>query len=267
MKNSFGKMIKLNSKKFWLLFFFSTLFLQINASNVRLMSGTGSCKYTLNDGNSVDFSHLRRSQDYIFQVGRYIYRANFCAPLNFKCHESQTPAAIFISSNICVSKILTDWKPSTLEYIDNNIKSKGVKLVFSGGDRCYLGSSNYEMSYVMKCDVNKEIEFETIYKLQSCKYEYHFNTKYACPNNFSSSHTLFNSKAILFYLIILFSVYCVGFSYKNYRENPEDGVLKAFPHREFWSDFFENARIGVKIIVRSIKNRLNGNKISDYDEY
>jgi hypothetical protein len=120
-----------------------------------------------------------------------------------------------------------------------------------------------DVTYIMRCDMNKEIEFESIVKRQSCSYDFYFATKWACQSNFISHGSNFNSKNILIYLIIIFSMYCVGFSFMNYRNNPEDGLLKSLPHREFWRDFIENAGLGAGIIVKKIKEAIKGNK----DEY
>ena len=136
-------------------------------------------------------------------------------------------------------------------------------MKFSPGDNCYLGGGLHEINYIMRCDMNKEIDFETMVKRQNCSYDFHFGTKWACPSNFLSSGSHFNSKSILIYLIIIFCVYCVGFSFKNYRNNPEDGLLKALPHREFWADFIDNAKLGVNLIVKKVKETIRGNK----DEY
>jgi len=58
------------------------------------------CKYTLSDGNKVDFLNLRRTSDYLFSIGRYEYKANFCGPLVMPCVGSLTPAAIFLKGNL-----------------------------------------------------------------------------------------------------------------------------------------------------------------------
>ena len=105
--------------------------------------------------------------------------------------------------------------------------------------------------------MNTEIEVESILKLQSCAFEYHFKTKYGCPETFVRNES-FGSKQILIWFVVLFSLYCVGFSVMNYRSNPEDGLMKAFPHRDFWLEFFDNAAHGVKVVVRVAKSKLKG---------
>jgi len=160
----------------------------------------------------------------------------------------------------------TGWGQTTMDYIDRSVPNKGVKIIIPGGDRCYVATSQYTVEYVMKCDMNKEIEFETIVKKQYCGFEYHFASKYACPAYFIQESSI-NSKKILFFLIIIFTLYCIGFSYKNYRENPEDGILKAFPHREFWGNFIDDARHGANVVVRNIQEKIGGNKVNSYDSF
>lgn len=72
------------------------------SSNIRNINEYGNCKYTLNDGYNVDFTHLKKSTDYIFQVNRYSYYANFCRPLVNACPNSNAPAAIFIKSKFYI---------------------------------------------------------------------------------------------------------------------------------------------------------------------
>ena len=70
----------------------------IFSSNVRQIDGLESCKYTMADGSHVDFWHLRKTYDYVFQMNRYVYKANFCGVLIDQCPGSTAPAAIFIKS-------------------------------------------------------------------------------------------------------------------------------------------------------------------------
>jgi len=70
----------------------------IFSSNIRLTEGLESCQYTLSDGSKLDLRHLRRNYDYIFQMNRYTYKANFCGALEDKCPGSIAPAAVFIRS-------------------------------------------------------------------------------------------------------------------------------------------------------------------------
>ncbi len=56
------------------------------------------CEYQMTDGTKYNFAKLRRENgDYEYSFTRYIYKANFCGPLNSKCVTSpNTPAALFL---------------------------------------------------------------------------------------------------------------------------------------------------------------------------
>lgn len=151
-----------------------------------------------------------------------------------------------------------------MEYIDPINPSTGVKITLPPGDKCYFGGGSYTVSYLLFCDLIHDIDFDTIIKSQTCNFEYHFRTKYACPQAFIKSE-VFGSKSILLGLIFIISFYCIGFSFLNYRSNPEDGLMKAMPHREFWMEFFDNALHGVKVIVRYAKNKIKGR--DEYNSY
>ena len=101
------------------------------------------------------------------------------------------------------------------------------------------------------CDLTEEIKFKTIRKVSTCIYEYHFLSKHACYSNFIKESN-FSSKKILFFLIAIFSLYCIGFSAMNYRNNPDDGVIKALPHRDFWSEFYENTLVGGRLTYEKL---------------
>lgn len=142
-----------------------------------------------------------------------------------------------------------------------------MKLSFPPGDMCFFGGGKFNLVYILECDTTVDSQLFSVTKKQMCDYEFKFKTKMACQTNFEKSSS-FSSKGILFALIALFSVYCLGFFLKNYRENPEDGVMKALPHREFWSNFIENANYGLRIILRFAKNKLKVNDAtSGYTNY
>lgn len=143
-----------------------------------------------------------------------------------------------------------------MEYIDDNNINFGVKLTFPPGEKCFMSAISYSLSYHMNCNLNKEIEFTSIKKISSCIYEYHFETKYACSINFITS-SIWTSKNVLLIIFFLFTFYCVGFSVMNYRKNPEDGVIKSLPHREFWREFFDNANVGASIIFKFVREKID----------
>ena len=158
---------------------------------------------------------------------------------------------------MCLSKLTLSWEGVKADYIDEHIKNTGIKLSFTMGERCYFGQGDYNLSYQLKCDPTKEAELLTITKIQNCHFEFQFNTRYACQSYIEANNSsLFNSKKILIYFIALFCFYCVGFSYLNYKNNPEDGLMKAMPHREFWAEFFENVLLGVRVLGKFLHDKL-----------
>lgn len=100
------------------------------------------------------------------------------------------------------------------------------------------------------------MEFTLIKKITSCIYEYHFATKHACYVNFISE-SAWGPKKILLILVATFIIYCIGFSYMNYKNNPDDGIIKALPHRDFWVEFIDNAMLGSRIISRTVREKLS----------
>jgi fructose-1,6-bisphosphatase len=82
------------------LFFFFISLNNVKSSNLKISNENEPCIYSMNDGTKIDFRKLRKNTiDYIFVVGRYEYKANFCGPLVHGCIQSLTPAAIFLNSN------------------------------------------------------------------------------------------------------------------------------------------------------------------------
>lgn len=140
-------------------------------------------------------------------------------------------------------------------------------MVFPEGEKCYLGHGNYQLIYLLKCDPNHELLFDTVRKISNCEIEYNFFTKYSCLHfSYKSSFSLFSSnsessvtsKGILITIIIIFTIYIVVFSFLNYRKNPEDGLIKSLPHRYFWSSIFDNALHGCEITFNFFKSKIFG---------
>jgi hypothetical protein len=244
---------------------YSILIVKITNSSLQITNEKDKCQYLLKDGSIVNFTNLKRSVDYGFQINRFIYKANFCGSLANQCTGSSTPAGVFLNSGSCIYKLVHSWEGGNLDYIDSANPLKGLKLIFPPGDRCSFSGSPFQLSYVLNCDESKEIDFNTILKLGACNYEYHFYTKYGCQSNFIRADSNFTSKKILFMIFLSFCLYCIGFSYKNFKNNPEDGLMKALPHRDFWLEFFENTQIGANLIYKYVKSRVKTNQVSNYD--
>ena len=235
---------------------------------ILLQEGVGNktCEYEMIDNVKYDLSKLRKETiDYTNIIGRYTYKANFCGPLVNKCVTlPDTPAAMFLRGNACLNRYTTQWKPHT-EYIDPLIKSKGIKLSFPEGDKCYLGVGNHKLTYILSCDKNIEVQFERIEKVTTCTIEYHFMTKYACLEfAISSSWNYLNSKTILAIMVVLIAWYFIGFTYYNMKSNPDEGLIKNLPHREFWSNFCEYASLGISTTLSFINSKLSKDNTSAY---
>lgn len=233
------------------------------------------CEYSMSDGSKYNFAKLRKENgDYEYSFTRYIYKANFCGPLNSKCVTSpNTPAALFmrgkdqfILGNSCITRYSPEWKP-TVSYLDSLIKTQGLKMIFPAGERCYLGHGNYQLVYLLKCDPNHELMFDTVRKISNCEIEFNFFTKYSCLHfSYKSSFSIFSStgessitpKGILITMIIVFSIYLTVFSFLNYRKNPEDGLIKSLPHRSFWSSILENALHGCDVTINFFRSKITG---------
>lgn len=224
----------------------------INSQNL-----TNLCELEMIDRSIYDLSKIRKTPtDYYVIMGRYTYKANFCGPLNDQCVTSpKCPAAMFLRGNACVNRYTNEWKPHA-EYIDPMLKGKGIKLTFPDGDKCYLGFGSQKLTYMLNCDKNVDVQFERIEKVTTCIINYHFNTKYACPEFAVNPSSLpnYSPKDILLGLFIISLIYLIGFSYYNNRNNPEDGWIKNLPHREFWSSFFENVGYGMSSSYNKIRS-------------
>lgn len=216
---------------------------------------TSICNYQSQDGYSFNLNKMRKTFfDYKFDYMKYTYKANFCGPLISSCNRSSAPAALFLKKGFCIGKFTKYWSAIQADYYDNDIKTNGIKLTFQSGERCMNSyNSQYILTYTIKCDPNEEGKLETVKKVNICGYDYVFSSKYGCPiGSISSSF----SKTILFYLFIAFSLYVCFFTYINYKENPEDGLIKALPHRIFWREFIETAYFGAIIIYDFIKGKI-----------
>ncbi len=85
-------------KSLMVIFLFFVYFTQrFKSSHIQLQTQqTSSCVFSLSDGNMVDLNVLRSNTDYMFPVGRYIYKANFCGTQNDRCSGLLIPASIYI---------------------------------------------------------------------------------------------------------------------------------------------------------------------------
>lgn len=179
---------------------------------------------------------------------RFTYKANFCGPMVETCNGSYLSAALFSSSH-CFGKLTSDWEFSSVEYADPQAKGNGIKLNFVSGDKCYIEhNSNYQVSYSIKCNPNiLGGELKAVNQLMNCNYEFVFESQYGCAIIAEGT-----SITILFNLVLVIICYLILFTYMKYKENPEDGILKALPHKEFWLNFFSNSYLGFQITLNFI---------------
>lgn len=148
------------------------------------------------------------------------------------------------------------------------VKSKGIKLQFPEGEKCYLGVGNHKLVYILNCEKNVEVQFERIEKISTCVIEYYFNTKYACQEfavNNDSNNIAVDSKMLLMVLGVVFTIYCIGFTFVNMRNYPEEGLIKNLPHREFWSNLFEYSIHGCSVSSNLIMSKIFKIKPNNYD--
>lgn len=170
---------------------------------------------------------------------------------------------------MCLSKLSFSWNP-TISYNDNIIKTLGVKLTLPDGERCYLGKGNHKMVYNMKCDLNEELKFVSADKLNACSVEYNFSSKYACQLtgfrisfSFVTDGSVFTPKNILVTISFVFFLYFVLCTYYNYKRNPEDGLIKSFPNRDFWSNLIGSISEGCSTTYRFFKEKISGRNIEN----
>lgn len=222
-----------------------------------------SCILNTESGSSIDLNLLRNtSSDYKFDMGKYMFNSNFCGPLVDKCKGRDTSSGFFLKSyHICAGVLTQVWNPQSIEYINNDNKGEGVKLNFVQGDRCYQAgyfSSNsvaefYNTSYILRCNPSADsTKLVNVNKITSCKYEFLFESKNVCLAGESGM----NSKMILVYLLLCFMVYVGVFGYRNYKQNQEEGIISAFPHKDFWIDVLALTKEGVNFTYIKINEKI-----------
>ncbi len=224
-----------------------------------------TCIINTENGSNIDLNLLRSSSsDYKYDVGKYMFYSNFCGSLIDKCKGRDTSSGYFLKNyHICAGVLTQTWNPQSVEYISNDNKGEGVKLHFTQGDRCYLsgyynanGSTAefYDTSYLLKCNpIAETARLVTINKITNCKYDFVFETKLAC---LAGGESGMSSKMILIYLLLCFIVYIGVFGFRNYKQNQEEGVVNAFPHKAFWKDMIELSKEGVNFTYIKVSEKV-----------
>lgn len=209
-----------------------------------------------NDGNYFDLRNMRSSLDYKFTMNYYTFKANFCGGLVEKCNNSEAPAAFFHSYTMCLGALTTTWSDISADYIDSEIPNNGLKLIFKNTGTACTGNNNTNNSliYTIKCDQNIDTVIESVRKINNCSYDIVFVSKYGCPSsNIFSKY--FKPITYLYYIFIIFFIYITLFTYINFKRNPEDGLIKSFPHRDFWRNFFTYSVEGFKVSASFFKKK------------
>lgn len=223
--------------------------------NQQHIQKTKNCEFTSTEsGLTYNLESMRNpTVDYSFDSSKYTYKANFCGPMIEHCNNNSLPAALYVRKSYCIGKMTMDWEFSSIDYLNPEIKTNGIKLIFNAGDKCYMGyAANYQVTYSIKCNPYVEDHLESVNKISPCSYDFIFESKHGCAVTADE-----NSKVILTYISLGLILYILVFSYLNYKENPEDGLMKALPHREFWRSFFGNSVEGFKFTTMFIREKFN----------
>ena len=224
--------------------YFNCNFISNKEYNIELNHNYEDCTFKSQD-YQYDLSNLKKLDDLSFYK-TFEFKASFCRSLNNKCFQSTSPAGYF-QNNVCFGYFSKNWNALSAEYYLKDNPNSGLKLNFGipgSGCASSFDKMNY-LIYSIKCDYTKEITFEDVNKIDICKYEFVFSSKYACP--ISSSIT---SYSILKFMLIVGLIYIIVFTYINFKNNPEDGLMKAFPNREFLGYFFECVVEGFRVTSR-----------------
>jgi hypothetical protein len=212
------------------------------------------------DGAKYDLSYLKNDKaDYQFDTLNSSYRANFARDLVSPCGTSITPAAIFTKNGMCTGNLTSSWSNLSVSYINESSKNDGIKIDFAskGGNCMYSMNGMNSLKYKIKCDMNAaNTSIESVKVMNSCTYEYTFVSQHACYVLPSSGIFYYPSFNILVFLIVGFIAYVFLFGYVNFKNNPEDGIFKAFPHTDFWNEFVQLVVCGGNSVVRRIKEKM-----------
>lgn len=213
-----------------------------------------SCKINTPDNKySINLNSLNNSVDYRLDIQGYSYKANFCSSLISKCGGTSTPAALFDISGLCLGPFTSNWENISVHYISEENHNEGIKLIFNTkGGQCPNSYNNLlSLTYTLKCDESfVDASLESLLKIDSCNYNFVFHTNAVCFHLQSSLMSILIKFEAIFMIILL--CYLVFFTYFNYKKNPEDGVIKAFPNRDFWVEFIDCVIVGIKISFKYI---------------
>lgn len=228
-----------------------------------------SCRLSLPDGVEVNFSQLRNKfKDYSLKFGKKTYFANFCGALINKCKDSQGSASLTINSNKILkidecTSLSKKWTPK-LNYIHNVNKSVGLRITMPEGDKCQtIPNTQIQISYVLNCDMSKDIEFTNVMKSNKCRYEYHFNSKYGCYTTHMRLYPTSNIPLIVMILSLII-IYFAGFTYMNLKENPNSEITTSIPNVGFWKRLCSGTKFILNWLFEKVRRKNNRSSLDNY---
>jgi len=153
--------------------------------------GAAECKFEMPDGQTVDLKEMRLESppDYrVFGLSGFLYVANICGEAFMTCNGDATGVASqWIGFNSCIAVLArqSSGKRESFapiaDYIDPQIKKKGVVLTYYNGDICFsLGFLERKVIYEIECDESVDVELNDVIEDPTCVYTFKFKTKRVC---------------------------------------------------------------------------------------
>jgi hypothetical protein len=151
-----------------------------------------------------------------------------------------------------------------LNYIHNINKSVGLRITMPEGEKCpTIKDTNIQISYVLNCDLNKELEFTNVMKSNKCRYEYHFSSKYGCYTTHMKLYPTSNLPLIVM-IISLIVIYFLGFTYMNLKENPDAEISKSIPNINIWKRVYNTIKSGLEWLFEKVRRKNNRSSLDNY---
>jgi hypothetical protein len=227
------------------------------------------CQYDLSNGLNIDISGLRKPQDYKLTQGAFTYYANFCGSLNRDCNGREIPAAVYSYGEhfdqTCIMPLADSFKIDA-DFMDKDNKSKGLKLDVPEGGVCNMNRDRfYKVTYHLMCDLAVEGVFNNVVKADDCTYEFYFLSKYGCYSTYYKNQSYLTTYVInVMILSCILGAYCIGYMMFNYRKNPEDGLVKALPHRSFWTNWISKGSDSLDWLYQVVRRKNNKSGLDNY---
>ena len=116
------------------------------------------------------------------------------------------------------------------------------------------------------CDLSVEgAKLVNVLQINNCTYEYHFTSRYGCYTTFIKDFRYISIYVMFIMMVSMVMIgYCFGFMILNYRNCPEDGVIKALPHRSFWISVVRNVSHFIDVLYKIVKRKHNRSNLDNY---